>query len=204
MTQPKEFPRRAALAKEYMETTQGLLTTLDKLSGTLAANVNHQDPVIDQLLAIKQIAWLLRNTMGEASLLISNGLGAGKATAETRAAHTKFTGGAEAAWGALELTAAGMQLPPALTSAMAATKKAYFEPEYVALRDRLLNALIAGEKPEMTANSWSPVTVGRLSAAVNVAEGGARRSPRPHRGAVFRGHALAGDCNSCCWSQPSH
>ena len=68
-----------------METTQGLLTTLDKLSGTLAATVNHQDPVIDQLLAIKQIAWLLRNTAGEASLLISNGLGAGKATPETRA-----------------------------------------------------------------------------------------------------------------------
>jgi methyl-accepting chemotaxis protein len=113
---------------------------------------------------------LLRNTAGEASLLISNGLGAGKATAETRAAHTKFSGGADAAWSALELTAAGMQLSPALASAMAATKKAYFEPEYLALRDRLLTALIAGEKPEMTANGWSPVTVGRLSAAVNVAE----------------------------------
>lgn len=170
MAQPKESPRRPTLAKEYMETTQGLLTTLDKLSGTLAANVNHQDPVIDQLLAIKQIAWLLRNTAGEASLLISNGLGAGKATAETRAAHTKFSGGADAAWSALELTAAGMQLSPALASAMAATKKAYFEPEYLALRDRLLTALIAGEKPELTANAWSPVTVGRLSAAVNVAE----------------------------------
>jgi len=170
MTQPREAPRRAALAREYMETTQGLLTTLDRLSGTLAANVNHLDPVIDQLFAIKQIAWLLRNTAGEASLLISNGLGAGKATAETRTAHTKFSGGADAAWNALELAASGMQLPPALASAMAATKKAYFEPEYLALRERLLTALVAGEKPEMTANAWSPVTVGRLSAAVNVAE----------------------------------
>ena len=44
-------PRRAALAKEYMETTQGLLTTLDKLSGVLAASVNHQDATIDQLFA---------------------------------------------------------------------------------------------------------------------------------------------------------
>ncbi|MBR1200413.1 HAMP domain-containing protein [Bradyrhizobium sp. AUGA SZCCT0240] len=170
MAQPKESPRRPALAKEYMDTTGALLTTLDKLSGTLAANVNHQDPVIDQLLAIKQIAWLLRNTAGEASLLISNGLGTGKATAETRMAHTKFSGGAEAAWNALELTATGMQLPPALSSAMAATKKAYFEPDYLALRERLLTALIAGEKPELTANQWSPITVGRLSAAVNVAE----------------------------------
>ena len=158
------------LAKAYMTTTQGLLTTLDKLSGMLAANVNHQDAAIDQLLLIKQIAWLLRNTAGEASLLVSNGLGAGKLSPETRLAYAKHVGGTDVAWTALELTAAGMQLPPALSTAMAANKKAYFEPEYLALRDRLLTALTTGEKPELTANAWTPITVGRLSAAVTVAE----------------------------------
>ena len=63
-----------------------------------------------------------------------------------------------------------MQLPPALASAIAATKTAYFDPEYVALRERLLMALIVGEKTELTANQWSPITVGRLGSAVNVAE----------------------------------
>jgi len=162
--------RRTTLAKAYMTTTQGLLTTLDKLSGMLAANVNHQDAAIDQLLSIKQIAWLLRNTAGEASLLVSNGLGAGKLSPETRLAYAKHVGGTDVAWTALELTAAGMQLPPALSTAMAANKKAYFEPEYLALRDRLLTALTTGEKPELTANAWTPITVGRLSAAVTVAE----------------------------------
>jgi methyl-accepting chemotaxis protein len=162
--------RRLALAKEYMESTASLLETLDKLSAALAADVNHQDAAIDQLLAIKQIAWLLRNTSGEASLLVSNGLAAGKVSPEAREAYTKFLGGTEIAWRALELTTAGMQLPPALTSAMAATKTAYFEPQYLAMRDRLLTTLIAGEKPEMTANQWSPITVGRLSSAVKVAE----------------------------------
>src|SRR6201996_7485001 len=162
--------RRAALSKEYMETTQGLLDTLDKMSGALAGTVNHQDAVIDQLLAIKQIAWLLRNTGGESSLIISKGLAAGRVAPETRISYTKFLGGTEIAWNALELTAGGMQLPPALSAAMAATKTAYFEPSYLALRDRLLTALIAGDKPEMTANQWSPVTVGRLGSAVGVAE----------------------------------
>ena len=162
--------RRTTLAKAYMTTTQGLLTTLDKLSGMLAANVNHQDAAIDQLLSIKQIAWLLRNTAGEASLLVSNGLGAGKLSPETRLTYAKHVGGTDVAWTALELTAAGMQLPPALSTAMAANKKAYFEPEYLALRDRLLTALTTGEKPELTANAWTPITVGRLSAAVTVAE----------------------------------
>lgn len=162
--------RRPTLAKEYMETTQGLLETLDKLSAALAAAVNHQDATIDQLLAIKQIAWLLRNTAGEASLLVSNGLAAGRSAPETRLTYTKFVGGIDIAWNALQLTASGMQLPPALASAIAATKTAYFEPQYLELRDRLLTASMAGEKAELTANQWSPITVGRLSAAVNVAE----------------------------------
>ena len=53
---------------------------------------------------------------------------------------------------------------------MAANKTAYFEPSYLQLRERLLTALTDGTKPELTANQWSPITVGRLSAAVGVAE----------------------------------
>ena len=137
--------------------------------------------MIDQLLAIKQIAWLLRNTGGEASLIVSNALGTGKVAPETRVAFTKFNGGADAAWSALELTASGMQLPPAISSAMAATKTAYFEPQYLSLRERLLTQIASGEKAEMTANQWTPVTVGRLSAAVGVAEIRARCRQGPRR-----------------------
>jgi methyl-accepting chemotaxis protein len=64
-----------------------------------------------------------------------------------------------------------MQLPATLASAMIATKTAYFEQSYLDLRERLLKALFAGEKAELTANQWSPITVGRLAAAVGVAEG---------------------------------
>src|SRR5689334_21691292 len=61
MSKPKGS-RRATLGQEYMDTETALLETLDKISGNLAAEVNHQDPVIDQLLMVKQTAWLLRNT----------------------------------------------------------------------------------------------------------------------------------------------
>ena len=47
-----------------------------------------------------------------------------------------------------------------LIEAMAEAKTAYFDPQYLALRDRLLNALVTGEKPEMTANQWSPIRSG--------------------------------------------
>ena len=151
--------RRPTLAKDYMDAANGMLDVLEKLSGALAAAVNHQDATIDQLLAIKQIAWLLRNTAGEASLIVSTGLNAGKVAPEARLAYTKYVGGIDAAWNALGLTASGMQLPVAISSAIAATKTAYFEPSYLSLRDRLLTQVAEGAKPEMTPNQWTPVTV---------------------------------------------
>jgi methyl-accepting chemotaxis protein len=162
--------RRPALSKEYFDATAGLLQTLDKLAAALAAAVNHEDATIDQLLAIKQTAWLLRNTAGEGSLLISKGLAAGSVPAEARLTYTKFVGGTEIAFRAVEMATSGMQLPPALSAAIAATKAAYFDQEYLALRDRLLAALISGGKPELTADQWSPLTVGRMGTAVTVAE----------------------------------
>ena len=65
------------------------------------------------------------------------GLAAGKITPEARYNYTNLSA-APSAWKALELATSGMQLPPALASAMAATKTAYFDPQYLALRDRLL------------------------------------------------------------------
>jgi methyl-accepting chemotaxis protein len=169
MHKPKAS-RRPALAKEYAETTAALLDIMDKVSVRLAAAVNHNDAVIDQLLMIKQVAWLLRNTAGETSLMISTGLGAGHVAPDARQTYTKYAGRIEAAWSALETVASGTQLPPRFIEAMAEAKTAYFDPQYLTLRDRLLNALVTGEKPEMTANQWSPYTVGRMLAAVTVAE----------------------------------
>ena len=162
--------RRATLANEYMETTSTTLQVLDKISNQLAAAIHHSDAVVDQLLVIKGMAWLLRNTAGEASLIVSNSINAGKAPPETRLTYTKFVGGIDAVWAALETAASGAQLPPSVAGAVAAAKPAYFDPQYVALRDRLLNAVLAGEKAELTPTQWAPITVERMGAAVVVAE----------------------------------
>jgi methyl-accepting chemotaxis protein len=161
--------RRLALAQEYMASASSLLETLDKVSAALTDAVSHQDPVLDQLLQIKQIAWLLRNTAGGASLTIANGIAAGRISPENHVAYLKDVGGTEIAWKALESTIAGMK-HAGLSSAMAAAKTAYFDTQYLATRDRLATTLLAGGKPEMTSAQWSPYTVGRMATAVNVAE----------------------------------
>jgi methyl-accepting chemotaxis protein len=167
MRKPKES-RRPALAKEYAETVTASLATLDKLSTQLAAAVNHDDAVVDQMLAIKQLAWLLRDTGGQAALLLSNGLAAGRLPPEARQNFTKFVTGAAFVWNSLETMVAGTQLPPSVVDAMATVKKGYFDPEYLATSDRLLNATIAGEKTD--SSQWKVEAIDRLGTAVRLAE----------------------------------
>ena len=143
--------RRPELGKEFMDNTAALVEALDKISTKVAAAVNHDDPVIDQMLMIKQLAWLMRNTAGEASLLVSNGLAAGHLSADVRQTYTKLVGGTETAWNALQTVAASTEMPPGFIQAMAEAKTAYFDPQFLGQRDRLINALVNGDKPEMKA-----------------------------------------------------
>ena len=174
--------RRSGLPKEYGETFDALLAVLDKISGNVAASVNHQSATVDQLLVIKQMAWLMRNTAGEASLIISNGLTAGKVSPEQVLSYTKLVGGVETGWKAVQLATSGMDLPPALSAAMSATEAAYFGADYAGLRERLLSALQKGEKPELTPYQWSPFSVNKMTSAVALAEA-ALEAAKEHSGA---------------------
>ena len=185
--------RREGLAKEYASEETKLLATLDTLSAQLFAAVKHSDPVIDQMMAMKQLAWIVRNAGGEASLTVSMGLVAGHLPPEARQKYDAFVGGSETGWAALEDMAFGTRLPARLVEAMAAAKKAYFAADYVALRDRLINATLKGEKPELTPNQWTPLTVGRLSSLLAVAEGAldaAKDRAEAQRQAARQGLAL--------------
>ncbi len=162
--------RRAGLAKEYSDEATRLIEMLEKLSSRMFASVKYNDAVIDQLMALKEIAWVLRNEGGEASLLVSNSLVAGHAGPDAQMKYAGHVGGTKAAWQALESIAFGTPLPPRVSQAIDAAKKDYFGQDYTAKRDGLLAAVISGQKPAMTAVEWAPITVGHLSSLLTVAE----------------------------------
>jgi HAMP domain-containing protein len=70
----------------------------------------------------------------------------------------------------VEQLVTGGSVPKSLIDALALAKTANFDPQYLALRDRIANARVSGEKPEITASQWSPITGGRMGSAVSVAE----------------------------------
>ena len=169
VTKPKSA-RRAALADEYTAAGLAMQEALENISANLIAGIQGQDATIDRTLHIKQLAWAVRNSAGEGSLLISQGLTAGKLLPAARLRYVRFAGEAQASWDAIEGMVRGSQAPAAFTAVLATTRRDFFAADYAATRERLLTALIEGTKPEMTADEWSPYTVSRLGTMLSVAE----------------------------------
>jgi methyl-accepting chemotaxis protein len=167
--QPKAS-RRAGLADEFMREANSLQEVLDKLSVRLARAVKLEDAYVDQLMGLKQFAWTLRNAAGDASLMVSNGLGGIKMPADAQQRYTASLARADAMWESIEQTAATLQLPAAFTSAMEQVKREYYARDFTELRGNLLKTVLAGEKPSMASAQWTPLTVGKLATLLGVAD----------------------------------
>ena len=161
--------RRPGLGNEYMGEGVTLQTTLEDLSARLFAEIHHQDAVVDEMMTVKQLAWLARNTAGEASLLISKGVAAGSLPAGAVRVFDTNLGGSITAWNAIEDLLKLGGVPPALTQAAAKAKQIYFAPDYEAMREKTLTTLVAGGKPGMTADEWAMTVVPKLGAMLGVA-----------------------------------
>jgi methyl-accepting chemotaxis protein len=167
--QPKAA-RRAGLAQEFEATANALLATLDKLSTRLTIAIKFRDSHIDQFMEIKQLGWVMRNASGDASVMVSNTLGGRPLPPDPLVAYAKHASEAETAWSALQGLVAEMTPPARLRAAIDKAKHDFFESDYVKLRDKSVRALIAGEKLDMTADQWAPMSISHLAYLLNVAE----------------------------------
>ena len=170
VTRPRA-ERRPGLGEDYNEAGLAMQRTLEEISANLVAGIKLADPQVDLLLSVKQLAWAVRNLGGEGSLLISQGLAAGKLPPEARLRYANFSGGAQASWAAIEDALRGTSFSPRFTAAIATAKQQFFAADYAATRERLLTALIDGTRPAMTADEWSPYTVPKLGSMQDVAQG---------------------------------
>ena len=135
MAQPKAS-RRPTLAKEYFDEIDGLITFLDKVGSQLTTSVKLEDAYIDQLLQLKQLAWVARNTGGDSSVLVSNRMGGQPLPPDALMKYTALVAKTEGAWAALEDVAAGLSLPQKFHQAVATAKREFFGSDYTELRLR--------------------------------------------------------------------
>ncbi len=182
--------RRASLGDEYLREGLSLQTTLEGLSARLFAAIHRQDAAVDQMMTVKQLAWMARDNAGEASLLISRGIAAGSVPKDAWRKYDSFLGASLASWRAIEDQLFGTPVPPALNQALSNAKQIYFSPEYAAKRESLLGTLVAGGKPDISANEWSMYVVPKLGAMLGVAE--AALASAKDRAAALRADAFTG------------
>jgi methyl-accepting chemotaxis protein len=169
LRQPKAA-RRAGLAPEIRDEITALIAMLDKLSVRLDRLIKLQDPFIDQLMQIKQLAWVARDTGGDASVMLSNSLAGQPLPAEPMLVYTANVSKNETAWATLEQMAASLSLPSAMTDAIAKAKQEYYGPDHIAMRLNILKKLIAGQPTGMNADQWGDITVPKLATLLRVAD----------------------------------
>ena len=168
LMQPKAA-RRAGIADESFKELDGLVSFLDKLSTRLTTSIKLQDALVDQLMEIKQLAWVVRNAGGDASVVVSNTLGGRPLPPDAMDQYIANVSKIDTAWAALKDMAGGMELPPRFTQAVDKAEHDYFKSDYIQLRTKALKALIAGQPPGIAVEQWSPMSVSKLASLLGVA-----------------------------------
>jgi methyl-accepting chemotaxis protein len=187
--QKPKAQRRDGLADEYLKTATDLLATLDQISMRLTASVKHEDAFIDQMLSMRQLAWMVRNIGGDASLAVSTAVATRKADDATLQKYRANVAKSEAAWAALEAEAFGVTLPKSLTDAIDAARTTYFDPAYGAKRDGVITTVAQGQDPGMTAQQWNDISVPTLAYLLKVAEA-ALDAAKAHAADAYTGAQL--------------
>ena len=168
MAQPKA-ERPAELSDAYGKEGDGLMAALDSWGTRLVKYISLQDPYVDQLLEIKQLAWAMRNSAGNMSLVVSNGISGIAPPPDALLGYNRNDAAFDTAWAAVQDIAS--RLPPSvgLTAAIDKVKTEFIGSGYPEQRLKVLKQLIAGEPTGLTVEQWSPNSVGKLALTLGVA-----------------------------------
>ena len=162
--------RPTQLAPEFTAAETALLDTLDTISAHLTTASSLQDPLIDQMMTIKQLAWMVRNAAGDAALMVNNALVFNKAAPDALDKYIAIVSRINTGWAALQEVAFRVPPPPSIAAAIAIANKKFFDPDFIALREKLLKQVIASTQPDLTSAQYGPLSVARVATLLTVAE----------------------------------
>jgi len=167
----QDLPARpAGIGDAYFTMDSEFIDLLDRISSKLVNRVKLEDSYVDLMLEMKQLAWLARNSGGDASVLISNAVAGLKMPPDTMMTYKMNMARTETAWQAIEGIAVGMSLPAKFNDALQIAKKEFFSPEYGKMQVDTLTTALSGQKPSITGEEWVEVSVRKLASMLRVAE----------------------------------
>ncbi len=146
-----------------------LVDSIDAFSERLSGEINQADPLITEMMKIKQIAWVVRDAAGFDRLnvgsVIANGGGLSQAQ---RDQFTMLNGRIDAGWQVISEDARWLDLPKSLKDSVAKAQKIYFQ-DLRARRKALLDDIADGRQAAITGVEWVNLSNPGLEAIMNVA-----------------------------------
>ena len=142
---------------------------IDALSERLSAEINQADPLIAEMMKIKQLAWLVRDAAGLDRELVGSLIAHGEGiSAEQRLQFAALGGRMDAGWQAILEDARWLDLPPPLNDSIAKAQKLYFQ-DIRARRKTLLDDVAAGKQAPISAIEWVNLSNAGVEAIMKVA-----------------------------------
>jgi methyl-accepting chemotaxis protein len=165
--QPKPS-RDPSVAQNYGKSALAYLDSLLALIGQLEASTKLVDPMVDQLLLIKQSAWAARNFGGLVALRLEGAVAAGQPWSPADIVEVaENRGRAALAWDQVVDAAARSDAPAAVTEAVARSKDATAA-ALAARQQEVAKAVSSGQKTDIPLAELQKLTTAGLAYSVDV------------------------------------
>jgi|HubBroStandDraft_5_1064220.scaffolds.fasta_scaffold10758_3 methyl-accepting chemotaxis protein len=169
MQQPKAA-RRPHIAEDIFKEADDLIHFIDNLSTRLTLSTKLQDALTDQLMELKQLAWVVRNAAGDAAVMASYALEGRPQTAANLEEYAAKISKIRSVWAAFEDLAMGLTLPNNFAEAREKVNRDYFGSDYIDLGMKSLREAVAGQPPSLTVDQFTAMGKTSLVPLVAVAE----------------------------------
>jgi len=171
MTQPKA-QRDVQVLQEWPRVTQSFLDTVQETSDFLESSAMLIDPVVDQLLSVKQNAWTIRANAGSMVLRLLTTMSADQVwSTEDIIAYAEDDGRTQTAWNIVSAIGARSDTPPAVAEAINKAK-AFFSGPLLEERKLIAKAFSSGQKspvPQAKYQEHASADLSMLNAVANAA-----------------------------------
>lgn len=166
MRQPRA-ERPPGLGDRWYAASSDLAERLDRLSLGLTERVRLVDATVAELMAVKQLGWLVRDAAGTQRNVYSDGINAKSLSPAQIVQISGFQGRIEAGWGALRELTARQGAPAHVVAAVHDAQEAWFG-EVDKLRKALQAALLAGRPSPVSVTDWLRISTQGLDSLIKV------------------------------------
>jgi signal transduction histidine kinase len=162
--------RPPAISGLWIASCSKLVDSIDALSERLSAEINQAEPLITEMMKIKQLAWVAHDAAGTDRLQVGAAIAnANGISSEQELQFATLAGQMNAAWQVITEDARWLELPAALKNSIARAQMLYFN-ELRPKRGALLDDIAAGRAPAISGVQWVNLSNPGLEAIVDVAD----------------------------------